>query len=334
MSTGIYYVDNRDITDPRRNLALEEYVLRNHRCEGDILLFYVNEPSVIIGKHQNTIEEIDPAYIRSRGIHVVRRISGGGAVYHDLGNLNFSFITAYRPERFNRYEEFTRPVIDVLRALGVPAELGGRNDILVEGRKISGNAQFSTRDRMLSHGTVLLDSDLDAVTAALRVRPGKIESKGIKSVRSRVANISEYLREPITTRQLRDLVLERMFGSLDDVRHYELNPEDWERVEELVERRYATWEWNHGESPRFNLQRAHRFPGGEVDVRLSVEEGRIHCARIYGDYMGVGDVEELERALVGLRYDRDELERVLARFDVTALLGGVTAEELLDLLHG
>src|SRR6185437_10719137 len=187
------FVDNRDVTDARLNLALEEHVLRNRVEDDDLLLFYVNAPAIIIGRNQNTIEEIDPDVVAARGIRVVRRISGGGAVYHDLGNLNFSFMTRDVSGRFNRYDRFNGPVVDVLRDLGVPAELSGRNDILAGGRKISGNAQFATADRMFSHGTLLFDSNLDDVTAALRPRPGKVESKGVKSIRSRVANISEFL---------------------------------------------------------------------------------------------------------------------------------------------
>ena len=209
------YVDNRGITDARLNLALEEHVLRNRVENDDLLLFYVNAPAIIIGRNQNTIEEINADVVNNRGIRVVRRISGGGAVYHDLGNLNFSFMTRDVSARFNRYDLFNQPVVEVLRSLGVPAEIGGRNDILAEGRKISGNAQFATAGRMFSHGTLLLDSNLDDVTAALRPKPGKVESKGVKSIRSRVANIAEFLREPIGVTELRDRILERIFGTSD-----------------------------------------------------------------------------------------------------------------------
>ena len=174
----VLFVDNRGITDARINLALEEYVFRHKPAAEDVLLFYVNAPAIIIGRNQNTIEEINSAVVEARGIRVVRRVSGGGAVYHDLGNLNFSFMTAEVSGRFNRYDHFTRPVVETLRALGVPAELSGRNDILAGGRKISGNAQFARPDRMFSHGTLLLDSNLDDVTAALNPKPGKVESKG------------------------------------------------------------------------------------------------------------------------------------------------------------
>src|SRR6187551_628454 len=242
------FVDNQDVTDARLNLALEEYVLRNKMTDEDILLFYVNRPSIIIGRNQNTIEEIDPDVVAARSIRVVRRISGGGAVYHDLGNLNFSFMTRDVSGRFNRYDRFNGPVVDVLRSLGVPAEIGGRNDILADGRKISGNAQFATHDRMFSHGTLLLNSNLDDVTSALRPKPGKVESKGVKSIRSRVANISEFLREPIGVIELRDRILERIFGTRDRARipSLTIDETDWRAAHELLERRYANWSWNFG----------------------------------------------------------------------------------------
>jgi lipoate-protein ligase A len=259
------FVDNHGITDARVNLALEEYVFRHKPVEEDVLLLYVNAPAIIIGRNQNTIEEIDADVVAERGITVVRRVSGGGAVYHDLGNLNFSFMTPDVKGRFNRYDTFTRPVIEVLHDLGVPAELGGRNDILVDGRKISGNAQFASPTRMFSHGTLLLDSDLDAVTAALRPRPGKVESKGVKSIRSRVANISEFSSAQVDVDELRERIVEKIFGTREHSRvpQIELTDEDWHAVYALVDAKYGSWAWNYGENPRANVQRARRFPGGE-----------------------------------------------------------------------
>jgi len=328
------FVDNRDVTDARLNLALEEHVLRNAMADDDLLLFYVNSPAIIIGHNQNTIEEIDSDVVAARGIQVVRRVSGGGAVYHDLGNLNFSFMTRDVHARFNRYDLFNRPVVDVLKELGVPAEIGGRNDILAGGRKISGNAQFATAGRMFSHGTLLLDSNLDDVTAALKPKPGKIESKGVKSIRSRVANISEFLREPISVNELRDRILERIFGSRDraSIATLPLGDADWQATRALVERRYGTWEWNYGENPPCNVQRARRFPAGEIDVRLNIQKGRIDSVRLFGDYMGRSDIGELEARLRGLAYDRDALASVLGGVDVSEYFGDIGREDVLDLL--
>ena len=330
------FVDNRDITDARINLALEEYVLRNRIGSDDVLLFYINRPSIIIGRNQNTIEEVNAGVVAERGITVVRRISGGGAVYHDLGNLNFSFMTPSVHGRFNRYELFTQPVIEVLHDLGVPAELGGRNDILADGRKISGNAQFARPDRMFSHGTLLFDSNLDDVTAALMPRPGKVESKGVKSIRSRVANIAEFLADPITVTELRERILERIFGTRDrsSIPTIELGDADWVAIDALVQQKYGSWNWNYGENPRCNVQRSHRFAAGEVDVRINVEDGRITAVRIFGDFMGREDVTELENMMLGLPYDYVSITAALAGVDLDAYFGDVPVPEALRLLAG
>lgn len=328
----MHFIDNRGITDPRLNLALEEYVLRHMEGDETYLLFYINEPSIIIGRNQNTLEEINHEYVREHGIHVVRRISGGGAVYHDFGNLNFSIITRYEMAKFNRYDEFTRPVIEVLRDLGVPAELSGRNDILAGGRKISGNAQFSTGKRMFSHGTVLFDSKLDDVVAALNVKMGKIESKGLKSVRSRVANISEFLMRPMEIGELRGLILERIFGSRTDLPTLDLGAADWAAIHDLSARKYATWEWNYGQSPEFNIQRTRRFPAGEIDLRIDVQQGRIKSLRVFGDFMGSADVGGLEAILQGVRYEPEELAGALHGVAIEEFFGPVEREEFLELL--
>ncbi|MFT4414818.1 lipoate--protein ligase [Fredinandcohnia humi] len=327
------FIDNKGIHDPRINLAIEEYALKNLSIDETYLLFYINEPSIIIGKNQNTIEEINTQYVEENGIHVVRRLSGGGAVYHDLGNLNFSFITKDDGESFHNFRKFTEPVIEALKKLGVNAELSGRNDIEVEGRKISGNAQFSTKGRMFSHGTLMLNSEIENVVSALKVKKDKIESKGIKSVRSRVANISEFLSEEITIEQFRELLLRYIFNTDGDIPMYELTGDDWEKIHQLSKERYQNWDWNYGRSPKFNLQNTHRFPVGQIDVRLEVQKGIIENCKIYGDFFGVGDVGEIENLLVGKRYEKAELDKALENIDIQHYFGKISKEDFLQLLY-
>ncbi|MBD8016408.1 MULTISPECIES: lipoate--protein ligase [Planococcus] len=330
----MYFVDNKGITDPRINLAIEEYLLKTMDVEKDpFLLFYINEPSIIIGKNQNTAEEINTDYVDSNGIHVVRRLSGGGAVYHDLGNLNYSFITVDDGNSFRNFRKFTEPVVKALQSLGVNAELSGRNDLMAEGRKVSGNAQFSTRGRMFSHGTLMFDTEVDAVVSALKVSKEKIESKGIKSIRSRVANISEFLKEPMTVTEFRNAILHSIFEGEENVRYYELTDEDWKKIHELSKERYGNWDWNYGKSPKFNIKHSHRFPVGGIDVRLQVENGIVQDAHIYGDFFGVGDVSEIEQAITRSKYERASLDKAIAGIDIPKLLGGITTEEFLKLIY-
>jgi lipoate---protein ligase len=326
------FIDNKGITDPRINLAIEEYALKNLDINESYLLFYINEPSIIIGKNQNTIEEINTDYVEKQGLHVVRRLSGGGAVYHDLGNLNFSFITKDDGESFHNFKKFTEPVVTALHKLGVKAELSGRNDIIAEGRKISGNAQFSTKGRMFSHGTLLFDSEMENVVSALRVKKDKIESKGIKSIRSRVANISEFLSEKMTIEQFRSTLLDYIFDG-SDVEEYVLTEEDWKNIHELSKERYQNWDWNYGKSPKFNLQHSHRFPVGSIDVRLEVNKGKIENCKIYGDFFGVGNVEDIEEKLIGTRYERKDIAGALEGVDIQHYFGKVTKDEFVDLVY-
>ncbi|MBD8135430.1 lipoate--protein ligase [Bacillus sp. CFBP 13597] len=327
------FIDNKGITDPRINLAIEEYALKHLNIDETYLLFYINRPSIIIGRNQNTIEEINSDYVDEKGITVVRRLSGGGAVYHDLGNLNFSFITKDDGDSFHNFKKFTQPVVETLEKLGIHAELSGRNDILAEGKKISGNAMFSTKGRMFSHGTLLFQSEMDHIVSALKVKKDKIESKGIKSIRSRVGNIADFLKEPMSVEEFRSFLLQNIFKETGKVTEYVLTETDWEKIHEISEDRYQNWEWNYGKSPKFNLQNSHRFPVGSVDIRLEVNRGIIENCKIYGDFFGVGEVVDIERKLTGTRYEKEAISRVLDEIDVRHYFGNVTKEEILALIY-
>lgn len=327
------FVSNNGITDPALNLALEEYILRSLPDTDDYLLFYINEPSIIIGKNQNTVEEINAEYVEQNRLHVVRRLSGGGAVYHDLGNLNFSFIMKDDGQSFHNFKKFTEPVVQALRGLGVEAELTGRNDIQVGERKISGNAQFQTRGKMFSHGTLLFNSEVENIVSALKVNAEKYVSKSTKSIRSRVANISEFLASPMTIEQFRETLLRSIFGQAEQIPAYELTEQDWANVRKLADERYRSWEWNYGRSPAFNMQQRKRIEGaGTYDVRLQVEDGVIVDAAIFGDFFGRGESSEVAAKLVGTRYDAAALEELIDGIDLTYYFGPVTKEDWLGLL--
>ncbi|MDM5319379.1 lipoate--protein ligase [Bacillus altitudinis] len=327
------FIDNEQHYDPMINLAIEEYCLKYLDPEETYLLFYINQPSIIIGKNQNTIEEINTKYVEDNGIKVVRRLSGGGAVYHDKGNLNFSFITKDDGDSFHNFKKFTEPVIQALEKLGVKAELSGRNDIMADGRKISGNAQFATRGRIFSHGTLLFDSEIEHVVSALNVKKEKIESKGIKSIRSRVANISELMDQKMTTEEFRKILLSYIFDTNGDVPQYQLTERDWEKIHEISRDRYQKWEWNYGRSPKFNLQHSKRFSAGSIDLRLEVKKGMIQDCKIFGDFFGVGDIHDIEKRLIGQQYDRKTISDVLEDMDMRHYFGNVSKEDFLDLIY-
>lgn len=266
---------------------------------------------------------------------MVRRMSGGGAVYHDLGNLNYSFITKDEGNSIqDNFKKFTKPVIDALRKLGANAELMGRNDIEIDGRKVSGTAQFATGGRMYTHGTLMLNSNLDNVTKALKPKKEKIESKGVKSVRARVGNISEFIDRQMTIEEFKQFILENVFEAEgSEIKEYVLTDEDWKNIEELSKSKYQTWEWNYGKSPKSNIQNSKRFPVGTIDVRLQVDKGIIQNVKIYGDFFGWGDVVDIETKLKNVRYDKSALQDALKDIDIKYYFGNIEMEDFLNLIY-
>ncbi|MDT2816092.1 lipoate--protein ligase [Vagococcus carniphilus] len=333
------FVSNEEITDPRINLAIETYLVQEMPVEEPILLFYINEPSIIIGRNQNTIEEINTDYVEKQGIHVVRRLSGGGAVYHDAGNLNFSFIMPDDGESFRNFGKVTQPIIDALHDMGVDgAELKGRNDLVIDGKKFSGNAMYSTNGRMFAHGTLMFDSDVNEVVNALKVRKDKIESKGIKSIRSRVTNIKPYLTDThqnMSTKDFRQEILLKIFetDSLDDVNVYKLTDKDWEKINAISDKLYRNWDWNYGRSPEFDLVRRKRFTIGSIEAKMNVSEGEIKEIRIFGDFFGLGEISDVENLLRGIKYDKEAVKEAVATIDVKKYFGNIEAEDLIELLY-
>ena len=318
--------------DPRWNLALEQYIFDPADRSHGYLMLWQNENTIVVGKYQNTVAEINNEYVREKDITVVRRLSGGGAVYHDLGNLNFTFIVdASDVERIN-FRMFCEPIMRALATFGVTAELSGRNDITVDGKKISGNAQYLREGRVMHHGTILFDTDSSIIGNALHVDREKLASKGVKSVVSRVTNLRAHLPEGTTLADFKARLVEEL-GKSELMEPMELSDEALARVKEIKKERYDTWEWNYGRSPGYTDSRRRRIEGvGTVEAALTVKNEVIREIRFFGDFFAEGEVSELENALIGCCREKEALMEKLAVIDCGAYIRGLTAEELADLL--
>lgn len=317
--------------DPTFNLALEEQLFRTADLHDPILLFYINHPSVIIGRYQNTIEEINTPFIEQNRIDVVRRISGGGAVYHDLGNLNFSVLSSADQPLFQQYESVTQPIRQALNSIGIDATLNGRNDIVIQDRKISGMAQYQMGNRRLCHGTLLFDCRLDNLVSALNVSTDKIESKGIKSIRSRVTNIKEHLKTDISIHELQQLIINE-FEKASTLKTETLLNDVISQAEKLANEKYRTWEWNYGKSPPCNIEKSHRFPCGKIEAKLFIENGKITSIKCYGDFIPTTDISELENVLLNCQYDKRALQTRLNKISIGDFLTGLSTSELSEFL--
>jgi lipoate-protein ligase A len=322
------YIKNSD-NRPQFNLALEQYVFDSLDEYDEIFLLWINEPSIIVGKNQNTIQEINLDYIKENNINVVRRLSGGGAVYHDYGNLNYTIISKSNETSAFNFEAFSQPVIEVLAELGVKAEFTGRNDITIDGQKFCGNAQYMKKGKVLHHGAMLFDTDLTVLGNALKVSQDKIASKGVKSVRSRVTNIIDHLEEKITIEDFKKLLLNHMFKDIG-IKEYKLTEEDKENINKLMKERYNTWEWNFGESPEFNIEKSKRFSAGKVETKIDVEDGIIKSMKIFGDFFGGGEISTVEDKFKGVKYREDEIREVLDTIDIEYYFVKIGKEELLE----
>ncbi|MCL2518284.1 MAG: lipoate--protein ligase [Oscillospiraceae bacterium] len=279
-------------TDPYFNLACEEYLLET---ESDVIMLWRNEPSVIIGRNQNAYAELNLGYIKTNNIKAVRRLTGGGAVFHDLGNVNFTFITP-KSENVLNFKHYTQPIINSLSKLGISAELCGRNDVEVNGLKISGNAQCCRNDKILHHGTLLFSADLTKLAGSLNVDEEKIKSKGIKSVRSRVVNIQELL-----DREMDVLEFKSFIESCFDAEVRELP--NTNEIQKLADTKYSTWDWNFGKSKEYSFKDKKRYDFGTVEINLNVDGGYITDIKIFGDFFSMNDISELEQSLIGTKFE-------------------------------
>jgi lipoate-protein ligase A len=311
-------------TDPAWNLAAEEYLL-SRRSEPFFRLWR-NADSVIIGRHQNAWAEIDLDFVQRNHIPVVRRMTGGGAVFHDLGNVNYSFFDL-------KGRRFTDVILAALQALGIEGQASGRNDlILADGRKFSGTAVCKRGNRLLEHGTLLFSSQMSDVANALKVDPSKFDDKAVKSVRSRVTNISEHLPEPMTVLQFRDYLMDFIMKQNQMTELQNLTDEEEAIVGKLVTEKYQTWEWNYGKSPEYSMNKKVRTKGGSVQVIADIREGHIRDLQFFGDFFGEKDPQELADQLIGIRLDRQFVSEALTNININDYFHNVTHDDIINLL--
>lgn len=322
------------------NLATEQYLMNEKDFDEPLLLFYYQTPCIIVGRNQNTMEEINQDYVTKHNIQVTRRLSGGGAVFDDLGNLSFSFVVDRDDDRFGDFKAFTKPIVDALKEMGATGvEVSGRNDILVDGKKFSGNAMYVKNGKMFSHGTLMLDVDQSVVEHALNVPEDKIKSKGIKSVRSRVTNLKPFLApeyQNLDVPAFRDMLLKKLYDVNDLAtiadKAYTLTDADKTAIQKLYDDYYNNWDWVYGTSPDFTVKKRQHFDAGTIDARILVKDGKIDTITFFGDFFGEKDASEVADKLQGVRYDEAALTTALADIDTTAYFAGIDNATLVKLL--
>ncbi len=320
----------RKNTNPYFNLAAEEYVLKN--IEDDCFMLWRNEPCIVVGKHQNTLAEINIEYIKDNNIPVVRRLSGGGAVFHDLGNINFTFIKKDENENLINFRKYTEPILEVLKSLNIEAKFEGRNDLTIDGKKFSGNAEHVWKNKVLHHGTLLFSSEINDLSSALKVDPSKFTDKAVKSVRSRVTNISEHLHQPMHVMEFYDLIINYIVNTNEDVNLYEFTDDDITKINQLVESKYNTWEWNFGYSPKYNFNKNIRTPAGNIEINMEVSNGIIQEIKIYGDFFNKYDIEELENIIRNLPHDLTSIKGKLVEINIENYINNIQLDEFVDML--
>ncbi len=315
------------------NIASEEYLLEKYPLE-EIFLLYINAPSIIVGRYQNTLAEINLDFVNKNKIKVVRRLSGGGAVYHDLGNLNFSFHAPAGKDDFSDFSKFTKPVVDLLQSMNIPAELKGRNDLLVEDKKFSGNAKLVRNGKIIQHGTILINSEMSVLSEALKINPLKYKDKGVKSARARVTNLLPYFPEGMTVNSFKNLLIDFMLEYDDEKSEiHQLTQQEITEIEKLSREKYSTWNWNYGVSPSYGFNKAIKIDAGFIEVHLDVKKGVIEDVKIFGDFFASRHIDGLEEKLKGEKHDVENIKQILDSVSLRDYFGNVSSEQIIELFN-
>lgn len=310
------------------NMAAEEYLMKNF--DEDIFMLWRAKRSVLIGKNQNALAEINYNYVKDNDIDVVRRLSGGGTVFCDLGNTNFAFIVN-DTNSFSDFRKFTRPILEVLKSLGVNAEFSGRNDLTIDGKKFSGNAQYKYKNRLLHHGTLLFSSDIGDLAKSINPPKIKLASKGISSVKSRVTNIKSHLKDDIDIMAFRQLINDHINNTVDDASYYQFTSEDIKAIKEIEDNRFKNWDWNYGNSPKYQGYQGKKFIGGLVETYFEIKKGIFTGVKFYGDFFSRLDIETIEKALIDTPHQEDQIKVTLSEFNLDDYFKNITIDEISSL---
>lgn len=316
---------NRPQTDPYFNLAAEEYLLKF--INEDCFMLWQNKPSIILGKHQNTLAEINYSFVKENNIPVVRRISGGGTVFHDLGNLNFTFISSGEKEKLVNFRKFTQPIIEVLNHMGIPARFEGKNDLRVNGLKISGNAEHVYKNKVLHHGTLLFSSDLDYLNQAIKVIPERFKDKAVQSVRSKVANITDFIETDLSIETFKEKIINYIKKNNSAI-EYTITKEDIEGIDKLVKEKYDTWKWNFGYSPAYVFETKLYLYEQFIPIGIFVKNGIIEDLKLH-ENTNV-DITFLKKVLVGKKHTSNELSILFNEHKKYLEDKGLNTEALID----
>lgn len=318
-------------TDPHYNMAFDEFCLESLPIDEPVFFLWQNRPSVIVGYNQEVNTEVNLQYLKENDITLARRVTGGGAVYHDFGNLNYTIVG--RSEDLERdYPEYASLMMKALQAMGIPATLSGRNDILVDGKKVSGFAKRVCKNRLMVHGTLMFQVDVNVLTKVLNPSASKLQSKGIASVRSRVANLCDYLPEITDIQDFKNHLEAILSRSYKD-KEYQLSDEDLAKIQQLANEKFSQWEWNYGHSPKATLTHTARLACGTVEIHLTLTENRIASCRFGGDFLGNLSVEEVEKILMGTPYDANATRECLSQINISNYFDGVTVDDIIRMMY-
>ncbi len=315
-------------TDPFFNVATDEYIFKT--IQEDCFMLWRNDNAIVVGKHQNTLAEINLDFVKEHSIQVVRRLSGGGTVYHDMGNLNFSFTQTGKTSALVDFQKYTLPIVEVLQKLGVDARFTGNSDLMIGDKKISGNAEHIFKNKILHHGTLLFTSEIKNLSGALKINRAKYDDKAVRSIPKPVTNISEHLKYPLSIEEFIQTIMEHVLSTRADAVLYEFSKEDLQAIQKIRDEKYDTWEWNFGRSPNYSLKKEIETNNGKLEININVEKGIIKRVKTEGDLFDEKEIAEIEIALINIPHEENAIRKVLNRYPIEEYFNDISSDDFLN----